>query len=102
MDEKTLAGLTAIAVALPSILLGVVVATGKLRSKSAEAARDPAHARMAEGTLVIAINIVIALMGLAYLVVPELMTDTVTGWCVVVILVGTALGLIPVFRAHRA
>ncbi|TNJ34358.1 hypothetical protein [Arenimonas terrae] len=101
MDEMTQAGVACIAIGLPCVLVGVLVATGKFPSHSAAAARDPARARLAEGMLLIAINAALVLMGLAFLVVPELMTKTVTGWLVTGVVVGSVLGLIPVFRAHR-
>lgn len=95
------AGLVLLAVTLPCILLGVAIATGKLPSHSAARTRDPVRARRAEGIYLIVLNAVLALLGVAFLAMPERMTEVAGGWLVSAIVVGAFVGLIPVFRAHR-
>ena len=102
MNEMAAAGFGCLGTALLCTLLGIAVATGKLPSDSAAAARDPARARRAEGVYLVAVGTAIGLMGAAVLASPERMTDTVGGGCTAVIVVGSLVGLVPVFRAHRS
>ena len=102
MDELTFAGFGAIASALPGLGFGFAMLSGKWRSASAAAARDPGRARAVEGVFLVVISGLIALLGLLFLVLPEETSRAIAPWFIGLVLGTTVLGLIPFFRAHRS
>lgn len=71
MDEMVLAGMLVIASALPGLAIGLMLLTGKWDPASIKAARDPARARAATARLLLAIDALLVLLGLALVLAPR-------------------------------
>ncbi|WP_162782102.1 hypothetical protein [Arenimonas caeni] len=71
MDEMVLAGILVIASALPGLAIGLMLATGKWDPVSVRAAKDPARARVATARLLLAVDALLVLLGIALMVTPR-------------------------------
>ncbi|MDY0022798.1 hypothetical protein [Arenimonas caeni] len=71
MDEMVLAGILVIASALPGLAIGLMLLTGKWDPVSVRAAKDPARARVATARLLLAVDALLVLLGIALMVTPR-------------------------------
>lgn len=71
MDEMVLAGILVIASALPGIAIGLMLLTGKWDPVSIRAAKDPARARTATARLLLGVDALLVLLGIALMVTPR-------------------------------
>lgn len=71
MDEMVLAGLLVIFSALPGLAIGLLLLLGKWQPASIQAARDPARARVATARLLLGVDALLVLMGIALVLSPR-------------------------------
>lgn len=71
MDEMVLAGILLIASALPGIAIGLMLLTGKWDPVSIRAAKDPARARATTARLLLVVDALLVLLGIALMVTPR-------------------------------
>ena len=71
MDEMVLAGILVIFSALPGIAIGLMLLTGKWDPVSIRSAKDPARARAATARLLLAVDALLVLLGIALMVIPR-------------------------------
>ncbi|ODS61651.1 MAG: hypothetical protein ABS41_12375 [Arenimonas sp. SCN 70-307] len=102
MDEMVLAGILLIVTALPGIAIGLMLLTGKWDPVSIRAAKDPARARLTTARLLLAVDALLVLLGIALMVTPRehglLLTVVGVG---LITLVTTVLGVAAV-KANKA
>lgn len=102
MNDMMLAGILVIATALPGIAIGLMLLTGKWDPASIRAAKDPDRARVATARLLLAVDALLVLLGIALMVTPRehglLLTVVGVG---LITLVTTVLA-IPAVKANKA
>lgn len=102
MDEMMLAGFVVIVSALPGLLIGLMLLTGNWDPISIKAARDPARARAATVRMLLVIDALLVLLGLALMFSPrEHATALSLGGVGVITLAATVLSIAAV-RANKA
>ena len=102
MDEMMLAGIMVIASALPGLVIGLMLLTGKWDPVSIKAARDPARARAATARMLLVIDALLVLLGLALMFSPrEHATVLAVAGVGAVTLAATVLAIAAV-RANKA
>lgn len=94
MDEMVLAGILLIASALPGLAIGLMLLTGKWDPVSIRAAKDPARARATTARLLLVVDALLVLLGIALMAAPrehgELLAVAGVG---LVILAATVFGI---------
>ncbi|HBD19270.1 MAG TPA: hypothetical protein DC063_03705 [Arenimonas sp.] len=102
MDEMMLAGIVVIASALPGLVIGLMLLTGKWDPVSIKAARDPSRARAATARLLLVIDALLLVLGVALLFCPrEHATALAVGGVGAVTLAATLLAIAAV-KASKA
>ena len=102
MDEIKLTGLLLIVTALPGIGLGLALLMGKWNPASLKAAADPARARRATGQLLVAIDAMLVLFGIALLVAAPATAIAAAPWAVGAIVLAATLLSVRVVWATKA
>jgi hypothetical protein len=102
MDEMVFGGVIGILSALPGIGLGLALLMGKWRPASLASARDPDRARVATGRYLIGVDLMILMLGIGLIALPRDRVEPMVPWAVGILVVVSALGLVPLLRAARS
>ncbi len=102
MEQTTLIGIVLIMSAVPGLAMGLLLLSGKWLPPSFQATRDPARARVAAARLLMGVDAMLLLIGIALMVVPREQLEPVVAVLVgLTVLAAIALAM-PVVRANRA
>ena len=102
MDDMVLAGILVIVSALPGVAIGLLLLTGKWNPPSIGRTRDPQRARVATARLLLGVDALLVLLGVALMVTPREHGLVLAAGGVGAIVLATAVLAAAAVRANKA
>ncbi|GAB2492524.1 hypothetical protein [Arenimonas alkanexedens] len=102
MDEMMLAGLFAVVIALPGLLLGGALLAGLWQPASLQDANDPDRLRRTVGSMVLGAAGAVVALGLGLVLLPRAMVDAALPYGLGVVALVAVVMAVRVMRKRRA